>query len=76
MLDPRLEFSDAKGFFSRACEYASSLGQLRRLLATVRPTQIFSSSRYAVAASDTDRRARLVLVAAAAIDGSSPRSDP
>ncbi len=74
VLDPRLTFADPKGFISRACDYVTSLPQLRRLLATFRPVQIFSGSHFALTASDTDRRARLVLVAAAVIDGSSPRS--
>jgi hypothetical protein len=72
--DPRLHIKDAAAFMSRACGYVSNLAQFRRLLTTLRPTQVFSSSHFAQGASEAERARRLLELAGEVLDpGENPQ---
>jgi hypothetical protein len=72
VLDPRLHFKDPRGFPARLCGYVSTLAQLRRVLLTFRPTQLFSGSHFALAARNGERSARLMLIAAEILGAPDP----
>jgi hypothetical protein len=66
--DPRLQFNDPAAFMARACSYVTNLAQLRRLLGTFRPTQVFSSSHFALGATERQRSRRLLELAGTVLD--------
>ncbi len=60
--DDRIKFRDVKGFMARVCGYLTNIHQLRRVISTFNPVQMFSHMHFATTSSPFERQARLVEV--------------